>query len=124
MSVRDVAQSGSALAWGARGRRFESCHPDFQMTGVFGQPEAPFLCSDLHFRPTLKSSPLFPSAFSPCVKIVVAFNLNFVQPSDPCTAKQKTLGSQIQDHIMQLAAFYILQLQSQAAGRGDFSRKE
>ena len=25
---RDVAQPGSALAWGARGRKFESCHPD------------------------------------------------------------------------------------------------
>ena len=26
--VRGVAQPGSALAWGARGRRFESGHPD------------------------------------------------------------------------------------------------
>lgn len=26
--VRDVAQPGSALAWGARGRKFESCRPD------------------------------------------------------------------------------------------------
>ena len=25
---RDVAQPGSALAWGARGREFESRHPD------------------------------------------------------------------------------------------------
>ena len=25
---RGVAQPGSALAWGARGRKFESCHPD------------------------------------------------------------------------------------------------
>ncbi len=25
---RDVAQPGSALAWGARGRKFESCRPD------------------------------------------------------------------------------------------------
>ena len=25
---RDVAQLGSVLAWGARGRRFKSCHPD------------------------------------------------------------------------------------------------
>ena len=25
---RDVAQPGSALDWGSRGRRFESCHPD------------------------------------------------------------------------------------------------
>ena len=27
---RDVAQPGSALAWGARGRKFESCRPDEQ----------------------------------------------------------------------------------------------
>ena len=27
---RDVAQPGSALAWGARGRKFESCRPDLQ----------------------------------------------------------------------------------------------
>ena len=26
--VRGVAQPGRVLAWGARGRRFESCHPD------------------------------------------------------------------------------------------------
>ena len=25
---RGVAQPGSALAWGARGRKFESCRPD------------------------------------------------------------------------------------------------
>ncbi len=27
--IRDVAQSGSAHAWGAWGRKFKSCHPDF-----------------------------------------------------------------------------------------------
>ena len=26
--IRDVAQPGSAHAWGAWGRRFKSCHPD------------------------------------------------------------------------------------------------
>ncbi len=26
---RDVAQPGSAHVWGAWGRKFESCHPDF-----------------------------------------------------------------------------------------------
>ena len=26
--LRDVAQLGSALAWGARGRKFKSCRPD------------------------------------------------------------------------------------------------
>ena len=25
---RGVAQPGRVLAWGARGRKFESCHPD------------------------------------------------------------------------------------------------
>ncbi len=28
MRCRGVAQPGRVLAWGARGRRFESCHPD------------------------------------------------------------------------------------------------
>lgn len=28
ISVRDVAQPGSALRSGRRGRKFESCHPD------------------------------------------------------------------------------------------------
>ena len=32
-SRRDVAQSGSALEWGSRGRRFKSFHPD-QKTGT------------------------------------------------------------------------------------------
>ena len=27
---RDVAQPGSAHVWGAWGRKFESCHPDFK----------------------------------------------------------------------------------------------
>jgi hypothetical protein len=26
--IRDVAQSGRVRVWGARGRKFESCHPD------------------------------------------------------------------------------------------------
>ena len=28
LRCRGVAQPGRVLAWGARGRRFESCHPD------------------------------------------------------------------------------------------------
>ena len=28
--IRDVAQPGSAHAWGAWGRRFKSCHPDLK----------------------------------------------------------------------------------------------
>jgi hypothetical protein len=34
-----VAQPGSALDWGSRGRRFESCHPDQFLTG--GRPGPP-----------------------------------------------------------------------------------
>src|SRR5882724_6120595 len=30
-TIRDVAQPGSALAWGARGRKFESCRPDHKV---------------------------------------------------------------------------------------------
>lgn len=30
LSSRDVAQSGRALGWGSRGRRFKSCRPDIQ----------------------------------------------------------------------------------------------
>ncbi len=33
LSHRDVAQPGSALAWGARGREFESRHPDQSVQG-------------------------------------------------------------------------------------------
>ena len=29
LNCRDVAQLGSALDWGSRGRRFKSCHSDF-----------------------------------------------------------------------------------------------
>src|SRR5665647_2478961 len=32
-AVRDVAQLGSALDWGSRGRRFKSCHPDSVFAG-------------------------------------------------------------------------------------------
>ena len=28
LRCRGVAQPGRVLAWGARGRRFDSCHPD------------------------------------------------------------------------------------------------
>lgn len=29
VKIRGVAQLASALAWGARGRKFESSHPDY-----------------------------------------------------------------------------------------------
>ena len=32
---RDVAQLGSALGWGPRGRRFKSCHPDNKSFAIF-----------------------------------------------------------------------------------------
>ncbi len=32
---RGVAQPGRVLAWGARGRRFDSCHPDQKFKPVF-----------------------------------------------------------------------------------------
>jgi hypothetical protein len=34
---RDVAQLGSALDWGSRGRRFKSCHPDRVFMQVRGR---------------------------------------------------------------------------------------
>ncbi len=44
---RDVAQPGSALAWGARGRKFESCRPD-----ITGQIDFSFGLSSLIFTST------------------------------------------------------------------------
>ncbi len=38
MTYRDVAQLGSALRSGRRGRRFESCHPDFFFLGLTRGP--------------------------------------------------------------------------------------
>ena len=38
---RDVAQPGSAHVWGAWGRKFESCHPDFLKISTFVEI---FLC--------------------------------------------------------------------------------
>ena len=32
--IRDVAQPGSVLAWGASGRWFESSHPDFYTSSI------------------------------------------------------------------------------------------
>ena len=48
---RDVAQPGSALAWGARGREFESRHPDqpkalrFRKAFFMGASQAELECS-------------------------------------------------------------------------------
>ena len=37
-AIRDVAQLGSALDWGSRGRRFKSCHPDSVFAGQRAVP--------------------------------------------------------------------------------------
>ena len=44
-SGRGVAQPGSALAWGARGRKFESCRPDQYLLGPVGQREWDIGCT-------------------------------------------------------------------------------
>lgn len=46
---RDVAQPGSALAWGARGRKFESCRPDKKKTGLTKR-EACFLLEERQYE--------------------------------------------------------------------------
>ncbi len=80
--IRDVAQPGSALDWGSRGRRFESCHPESPRRdvrrGVFiyparaerepsrtpgrsrVRPEQPpvFVTTDKNGRVTLRSRPM------------------------------------------------------------------
>jgi hypothetical protein len=38
---RGVAQPGSALAWGARGRKFESCRPDQYLRDAGGTSVVP-----------------------------------------------------------------------------------
>ena len=46
---RAVAQLGSALDWGSRGRRFKSCQPDqkkSQMEGHFADREVAFVVSE------------------------------------------------------------------------------
>ena len=41
-SRRDVAQPGSALEWGSRGRRFKSSHPDQELQGLTRDRESFF----------------------------------------------------------------------------------
>ena len=41
-SRRDVAQPGSALEWGSRGRRFKSFHPDQRFKGIHGNMNSLF----------------------------------------------------------------------------------
>jgi Uma2 family endonuclease len=47
MSNRDVAQLGSALLWGSRGRKFKSCHSDYIKPAL----RAGFVVSRVHFKP-------------------------------------------------------------------------
>ena len=44
--IRDVAQSGSVLVWGARGRKFKSCHPDLMKIKELQK----FNCNSFLFR--------------------------------------------------------------------------
>ena len=44
-TVRDVAQPGSALRSGRRGRKFESCHPDFVKTSLSFRLVFLYLCA-------------------------------------------------------------------------------
>ena len=48
--VREVAQSGSVLAWGARGRKFESCRPDIITKKAILQKVAFFIVPK-YFKP-------------------------------------------------------------------------
>ena len=91
-----MAQPGSALAWGARGRKFESCHPDSIRTRVSELSGTLFLCPGLHMvytnEPILKISrfswrltpfavieqPMLPK----CVCAVVVFRLTFISHLD------------------------------------------
>ena len=41
VGVRGVAQPGRVLAWGARGRRFDSCHPDQKFNRPYDNPVTP-----------------------------------------------------------------------------------
>ena len=59
---RGVAQPGSALAWGARGRRFESFRPDqIKRRGSVTYEHWPFFVSDAvakHFQYCCKTQPV------------------------------------------------------------------
>ena len=50
--IRDVAQSGRVLVWGASGRRFKSCHPDYIISinnsSSYLQRIAAFLCLSIY----------------------------------------------------------------------------
>ena len=48
-SIRGVAQLASALAWGARGRKFESSHPDNSGFIPKQKPANVMICRLFHF---------------------------------------------------------------------------
>jgi hypothetical protein len=50
-----VAQLGSALDWGSRGRRFKSCRPDRPKGGISHHEVPPFFMSDLRRRAYCRS---------------------------------------------------------------------
>lgn len=70
---RDVAQFGSALHWGCRGRRFKSCHPDFDFVAILQIPSCPDLYASenltylfvmIKFSPGAISAGPVPATFS------------------------------------------------------------
>ncbi len=61
--VRSVAQPGSALDWGSRGRRFESCRSDQISLDFFLAPWVPILHILLMFQGVFGDVPVKPVAF-------------------------------------------------------------
>src|SRR5712671_3886148 len=65
-SCRDVAQPGSALAWGARGREFKSRRPDQQIGRDYSQTTPVSFSALLNFvvlpaySPSMRSTPYCP----------------------------------------------------------------
>ena len=53
--IRGVAQLASALAWGARGRKFESSHPDIEKGSMVSAVLFFFLNSTANQPPQSKS---------------------------------------------------------------------
>src|SRR5690606_13004828 len=75
---RDVAQLGSALDWGSRGRRFKSCRPDSEGSSRTEVRGGPFSCAPAGPAPPAQSTgqppPLVPS--TPCGPVSCAAPLD------------------------------------------------
>ena len=55
-----VAQFGSALEWGSRGRRFDSCHSDHNRTYLLIQPKVQWLQFTHMFKKSVLQNPYIP----------------------------------------------------------------